>query len=278
MTQNDLTSIIEQDVEKALSEDIADGDITAALIPAHHTLEAKLIAREEGLLSGVPWFDKSFHLLDKTTEIEWFYQEGESFNNGDVLAKLKGNARVILTGERTALNFLQMMSGVATKTQRYVKAIKGKAILLDTRKTLPGLRYAQKYAVKCGGGQNHRFGLFDAFLIKENHIKAAGSISQAIQLAKERKKDHKIEVEVETFKELEEALSAKPDIIMLDNFDIESMAQAVSLKKDLEIKLEASGNITLQNIAEVAQTGVNYISTGDITKSVNAIDLSLLTT
>jgi nicotinate-nucleotide pyrophosphorylase (carboxylating) len=276
MTEYDLNDIVRQNVISAIEEDRGTGDITSSLIPASTELTAKLIAKESFILAGLPWFNDTFFYLDKSINIEWFFKEGDKIQSGDRLAIINGNARNILIAERTALNFLQMMSGVATKTNLYVSKLKGVAALLDTRKTLPGLRIAQKYAVKCGGGENHRFGLYDAFLIKENHIKATGSITKAIDSAKKMNTSLKIEVEVETLNELKEAIEASPDVVMLDNFDIDGLLEAVKLNKDKRVKLEASGNVTIKNIEKISRTGVDYISVGSITKSVDAVDLSLL--
>lgn len=271
-----LALTIKENIKTALTEDLGEGDVTSHLIPASKNLNAALLARDTFVLAGGPWFDASFHALDDAISIQWRFEEGQWVNKGEVIATVSGNARHILSAERTALNFLQLLSGVASTVRQYQDAVQGKVILLDTRKTIPGLRLAQKYAVRCGGGRNHRLGLYDAFLIKENHIKAQGSISKAIGLAKQMREDLKIEVEVETLEELEEAIQAKPDVIMLDNFDIAMIKEAVRINRAHDLKLEASGNITLDNIAAIAETGVDYISIGRLTKTVKAVDLSLL--
>lgn len=271
-----LNHAVKQNVQDALKEDVGTGDVTSHLIPEETVLSAHVVTRESCVLSGRPWFDAAFLSLDNKIDIHWFYQEGEKVESGATLVKIEGNARHLLTAERTALNFLQLLSAVATTTRQYVDQMANKAAILDTRKTLPGLRIAQKYAVSCGGGKNHRLGLYDAFLIKENHIKAQGSISEAIRLAKEMRPDLKVEVEVETLAELNEAIEAKPDVIMLDNFDIPMIKKAVALNRDNTIQLEASGNVNLSNVKAYAEAGVDCISIGGLTKHVKAIDLSLL--
>jgi nicotinate-nucleotide pyrophosphorylase (carboxylating) len=230
------------------------------------------------LLCGIPWVDAVFNEVDPWISIHWHFKEGEWINTPNVLCHIEGSAKSILTAERTALNFLQTLSATATQTFEYVKVLENtKTRLLDTRKTLPGLRMAQKYAVHTAGGVNHRMGLYDAYLIKENHIKASGSISKAIELAKQAGNGLFIEVEVENREQLEEAFQAKPHRILLDNFSIQGLKEAVALKAKLKgCELEASGGITLKNIASIAETGVDYVSIGAITKSIQAIDLSLL--
>lgn len=262
-------------IRLALDEDVGDGDITAALVPEEAQVSATVISRESAVIAGAAWFDGTFISLDPRIEIDWQVRDGDTVAADTVLVKLKGNARSILTGERTALNFLQTLSATATRTRQYVEAIEGtKAKILDTRKTLPGLREAQKYAVSCGGGTNHRHGLYDAILIKENHIVAAGSISAAVSKGREQGEDIKIEVEVETLDELQETISAGANIALLDNMNPEQLRAAVELNNG-RIKLEASGGITLDNIRAVAQTGVDFISVGTLTKDIKAIDLSM---
>jgi nicotinate-nucleotide pyrophosphorylase (carboxylating) len=262
-------------IQLALAEDINSGDINALLVPENQQAHAKIITREAGILCGQPWFNAVFAELDPTVVIHWLAAEGEAIMPGQTLCTLAGKARSLLTGERTALNFLQTLSGTATITHQYVEKLLGtQTRLLDTRKTLPGLRDAQKYAVRIAGGKNHRQGLYDAFLIKENHIAACGSITQAVQKARELKLGEFIEVEVESLTELQEALRAKVEIILCDNFDLAQLRDAVALTAG-SAKLEASGNVTLENIRAIAETGVDYISTGAITKHVHALDLSM---
>jgi nicotinate-nucleotide pyrophosphorylase (carboxylating) len=268
---------VRSDVEHALAEDVGSGDVTAALLPSNLVVEAEIISREPMLVSGQPWVNEVFYQIDSKIEIEWHVTEGEWLNAPSSLCTLHGTASSILTAERTALNFLQTLSATATQTWHYVQKLKGtQTRLLDTRKTLPGLRMAQKYAVRCGGGVNHRMGLYDAFLIKENHIKACGSIAQAINLARKTDKYLLVEIEVETLDELREAFDAHPDRILLDNFSVDMLAQAVRMNQPKYCELEASGGINRENISAVAETGVDFISVGAITKSVKAIDLSLL--
>ncbi|MEI6858634.1 MAG: carboxylating nicotinate-nucleotide diphosphorylase [Shewanella sp.] len=260
--------------------DKANADITARLIPANQHAQASLITREDGVFCGKAWAEQVFNQLGAKVALHWHVDDGDLIVANQVLCELSGPARTILTGERTAMNFIQTLSGVATLTKLYVDKIAGsKAKLLDTRKTIPGLRTAQKYAVTCGGGKNHRIGLFDAFLIKENHIMACGGIAQAISKARELEPDKLIEVEVESILELQQALEAGSDIIMLDNFDLTMMIESVELNKrladDKQAKLEVSGNVTINTIADVAKTGVDYISVGALTKHVHALDLSL---
>lgn len=266
--------IIQQTVRIALEEDVGDGDKTASLLESA-VASAQVISREPGTLCGVDWFDEVFKQLDAGITIDWQYADGDSFKENDILCSLSGNNRSLLTGERTALNLLQTLSATATVTRQYVDAISHtQCKILDTRKTLPGLRTAQKYAVTCGGGVNHRMGLYDAILIKENHIAAAGSLRKAIMKARDQYPDTFVEVEVETLVELEQALDAGPNRILLDNFSLEMLKQAATLNSGCN-QLEASGNITLDNVASVAETGVDYISIGSITKHVKAIDLSM---
>lgn len=265
------------DVHRALREDIGSGDVSAALLPPDLWVEAEIISREPMLVCGKPWVDTVFETVNPAIELTWLVTEGDWLSQPAILCRLKGAAKDILTAERSALNFLQTLSGTATETHHYVQQlINTPARLLDTRKTLPGLRYAQKYAVACAGGSNHRMGLYDAFLIKENHIRACGSISEAIKRARTSGRELLVEVEVETLAELEEALAAKPDRILLDNFSVDMLRKAVALNQPHCCDLEASGGINISTIRRIANTGVDYISVGAITKSVQAIDLSLL--
>jgi nicotinate-nucleotide pyrophosphorylase (carboxylating) len=262
-------------VALALAEDVGAGDLTAALIPEDARAEATVISRETAVLCGAAWFDAVFRQLDPRVAIDWRAADGDRIEPNQVLCTLRGPARPLLTGERTALNFLQMLSGTATLARRFADTVAGTgATILDTRKTLPGLRLAQKYAVRCGGCQNHRIGLFDAVLIKENHIMAAGSITNAIAAARRLHPGVTVEVEVENLAELEEALAAGPDIVMLDNFDLATMAEAVRIAGG-RVKLEASGNVSFDTVRQIAETGVDYISIGGLTKDVRAVDLSM---
>ncbi len=267
-------------VATALAEDVGDGDLTARLVDTDTVVGATIIARESLILAGQPWVDEVFAQLDNKVVVDWYIGDGQTAEADDVICKLVGPARALLTGERTALNFLQTLSSTATITASYVKAVEGTgARILDTRKTLPGLRLAQKYAVACGGGMNHRIGLFDAILIKENHIKSAGSIAAALQRARDLDAEVLIEVEVETHGELLEALTAGATRVLLDNFAIEELRRAVETNQSygyVAAELEASGNITLESIRAIAETGVDYISTGALTKNVTAIDFSML--
>ena len=267
--------VIHDDVARALAEDIGSGDITAPLIPATLQAQAEVISREGAVACGTAWFDGVFQTLDPQVRIAWQVRDGDTVTPGQTLCTLTGPARALLSGERTALNFLQTLSGTATRARRYAAAVTGTGVkVLDTRKTLPGLRAAQKYAVRCGGGFNHRMGLYDAVLIKENHILAAGSITRAVTAARRVARGKTVEVEVETLEELQEALAAAADIILLDNFSIEDLTQAVAVSRT-RAKLEASGGITLDNIRRIAETGVDYISVGAMTKDVQAVDLSM---
>ncbi len=262
-------------VALALAEDVGSGDLTAALIPEQAQAEATVISRENAVLCGTAWFDAVFRQLDPGVTVAWQATDGERVAPDQLLCTLRGPARVLLTGERTALNFLQLLSATATLARRYADCVAGTgATILDTRKTLPGLRLAQKYAVRCGGCQNHRIGLFDAVLIKENHIMAAGSIGKAIATARHLHPGVKVEVEVESLAELAEALQAQPDIIMLDNFDRAGMVEAVRITAG-RVKLEASGNVNFDTVRAIAETGVDYISIGGLTKDVRAVDLSM---
>lgn len=268
---------VQAEVSRALQEDLGTGDVTAELLPPELCVEAEIISREPMLVCGQAWVNQVFSLVDETITIDWHVAEGQWLSSPQSLCHIKGKARSILTAERTALNFLQTLSATATQTYSYVQQLKGTTTrLLDTRKTLPGLRLAQKYAVRCAGGVNHRIGLYDAFLIKENHVKSCGSIAAAIKLARQANKKLFIETEVENLLELREALDAQPDRILLDNFTQDMLIEAVKMNQAKTSTLEASGGITLDNIAEVASSGVDYISVGAITKSIQAIDLSLL--
>lgn len=268
-----LPDNIAETVATALHEDTGSGDCTAELIKHDTLIEGHLISREDAVLCGTAWFDEVFRQLDSTIQINWSVKDSDTIRQDQQLCKLHGPARAILTGERTAINFLQTFSGTATLTNEYVKLIAGcKTVLLDTRKTIPGLRAAQKYAVLCGGGQNHRMGLYDAILIKENHISAAGSITTAVKKAKE--KNVPVEVEVENLAQLEEALTAGCDSALLDNFTLDDLREAVKLARG-RIKLEASGGIDKANIRSVAETGVDFISIGSLTKHLRAIDFSM---
>lgn len=274
---NKVLSQVAFDVKHALQEDVGNGDVTADLLPQRLIVEAEILSREPMLVCGQPWVNEVFKQVDNTVEIEWQVSEGDWLNAPATLCIIHGTASSILTAERTALNFLQTLSATATQTYHYVQKLKGtKTKLLDTRKTIPGLRLAQKYAVHCAGGLNHRMGLYDAFLIKENHIKACGSVAHAIGLARKTDKHLLVEIEVETLEELQEALDAHPDRILLDNFTQEMLEQAVKMNQPKYCELEASGGININNITAVAQTGVDFISVGTITKSIKAIDLSLL--
>jgi len=270
-----LPDDIDTVVRHALAEDIGPGDITAGLIPAGARARARVIVREAAVLCGTAWFDAVFRQLDRRVQVVWQARDGERLRPGQALCQLHGPARSLLTGERAALNFLQTLSGTATATRRYADAIAGTgARLLDTRKTLPGLRTAQKYATACGGAQNHRLGLYDAFLIKENHILAAGGIAQAVARARQIAPGRPVEVEVEDLAELEQALAAGADMVMLDNMDLDTMREAVALTAG-RTRLEASGNVELATIRAIAETGVDYVSVGAITKHLRAVDFSM---
>ena len=275
ISQQLLEQSIQLNIQQALQEDIGDGDITALLTPEDEQATATIISREDMILAGQPWVNALIAAFDPSVQITWLKNDGDLVFANETIFKLAGSARSLLTVERPALNFVQTLSAVATKTAEYVKQLDGlNTKLLDTRKTLPGLRIAQKYAVAIGGGQNHRLGLFDAFLIKENHIMAAGGIAQAIAKAHQIAPGKPVEVEVETWAELDQALEAQADIVMLDNFSQQQMIDAVKHVAG-RCKLEASGNITIANLREVASTGVDYISMGVLTKDVKAVDLSM---
>jgi nicotinate-nucleotide pyrophosphorylase (carboxylating) len=282
-----ITPSLQTDIPRmvaiALAEDIGDGDITAELIPAKQTANARIITRDDCVIAGQAWVDEVFKQLDKQqgtqTRIHWHYKDGDSAQANSTLFELNGNARTLLTGERTALNFLQLLSGTATLCASYSALVQHTPVkLLDTRKTIPGLRTAQKYAVTCGGCHNHRIGLFDAFLIKENHIAACGGIAQAIQSARSKHPGKPVEVEVENLDELKIALEAQADIVMLDNFSLSQLQQGVALNARFEekkAKLEASGGVNKNTLVAIAETGVDFISIGGLTKDCQAVDLSM---
>lgn len=275
-----LQEAIERNVRDALAEDVGSGDLTAQLIPEDTTATATVITREKGILCGTQWFSQSFTRVDQKSQVRWFLADGDVMEPGQVLCEISGRARSLLTSERAGLNFLQMLSGVASKAWRYSDAVSGTgAKIVDTRKTLPGLRIAEKYAVACGGAFNHRVGLYDAVLIKENHILAAGSIAKAMQAATavcsaECRRCKFIEIEVETLAELEEAIEAGAAMVLLDNMSLEQLAAAVKINNGRAI-LEASGNVTLETVRAIAETGVDRISVGGLTKNVRAVDLSM---
>jgi len=270
---------IDTQIARALAEDIGDGDLTASLIPADKRAQATVISREDAVLCGRAWFDAVFRQLDPMIEIRWFAADGDRITPNQKLCELSGSARNLLTGERTALNFLQTLSATATATRRHVDAIAGTSTrVLDTRKTVPGLRLAQKYAVLCGGGVNHRIGLFDAILVKENHIAAAGSIAAAVAQARRVAGQRVVEVEVENLDELRQALATDIDRILIDNFTLDMMREAVAINRRHDngrVKLEASGNVSMETIRGIAETGVDFISVGGLTKHVQAVDLSM---
>jgi len=268
------TTLIEQ-VQIALAEDIGDGDLTAELIPVDKEMGGAVIAREDGVMAGSQWFTEVFNQLDQNIVINWQVTDSDSISAGQKLCTLQGRAGALLTGERTALNFIQLLSAVATRTREYVDTIAGTGCkILDTRKTIPGLRLAQKYAVRCGGGSNHRIGLFDAILIKENHIASAGSIAKAVAQARRASHSVMVEVEVESADELDQAISAAADRILLDNFSLEELVAAVEMTAGRS-ELEASGGITLKTIRAIAETEVDFISVGELTKTIDALDLSM---
>lgn len=270
-----LPEDLQRQVKAALEEDIGSGDITASLIPEDRQATAHVLCRDEATICGQAWFNACFENFDPDVQIDWKIEEGTRVSSDTVLCTLSGNARSLLTIERTALNFLQTLSAVATATQQYVAVIGDrKTRILDTRKTLPGLRTAEKYAVACGGGQNHRIGLFDAMLIKENHILSASSITQAVSSGRTQYPDKSIEVETENLEELQEALEAGADIIMLDNYSLEAIREAVEITQG-RAKLEVSGNVTLETLPQLADTGVDFISVGALTKHIQAVDLSM---
>lgn len=271
MNKKDLLKI----VSLALKEDVGTGDITANLIGSAQQGKAHIVCREAAILCGTAWLDEVYHQLGNDVKITWHAKDGDSINADQIICDLEGPARALLTGERTALNFLQTLSGTATTTHQFVSSLKSsKTHLLDTRKTLPGLRVAQKYAVQCGGGKNHRMGLFDAFLIKENHILACGSITRAVQQARAQHPHKTIEVEVENLNELQEALANEVEMILLDNFDLPLLKEAVVINAG-RAKLEVSGGIAAGSLSELGSIGVDYISVGALTKHVRAVDFSM---
>jgi nicotinate-nucleotide pyrophosphorylase (carboxylating) len=266
---------VSQTVTTALQEDVGSGDLTAQLIPADRAARASVITREDAVLCGTAWFDEVFRQIDSRARVTWSARDGDRVRADQQLCALEGAARSLLTGERTALNFLQMLSATATVTRKYADAVAGtKCRILDTRKTIPGLRVAQKYAVRCGGGTNHRIGLFDAILVKENHIAAAGSIAGAVAEARRLNSQVLLEVEVENLTQLREALDARVDRVLLDNFSLDQMRDAVKVTNG-RTQLEASGNVSLETLRGVAETGVDFISVGGLTKHVRAVDLSM---
>ena len=274
----ELPADLARQVEAALREDLGSGDVTAILVPAAQRVQGRVTTREPAVLCGRAWVDETFRQLDPKVQLTWHAADGAQVAAEQIIFAIAGPARPVLSGERTALNFLQLLCGTATTTRRFVDAVAGTHCrILDTRKTVPGLRTAQKYAVRCGGAQNHRMGLFDQVLIKENHIAAAGSLTGAIEAARRDAAGVAIEVEVETLSELREALNARPDIIMLDEFSLEDMRSAVALNRAHggPAKLEVSGSVSLEAVRAIADTGVDYISVGALTKHVRAIDLSM---
>lgn len=274
-SDNPLLDGLEKTASTALAEDIGSGDVTADLIATDTLAEAYVIVREAAIICGRPWFDEVFHQVDKNIKINWHIQEGSRQTSDTKICTLKGSARHLLTAERAALNFLQTLSGTATTTARFAAELADtKTQILDTRKTIPGLRRAQKYAVACGGGKNHRIGLYDQILIKENHIMSAGSIKAAVAAARKQYPQLKIEVETENLDEFEQALVAGADIIMLDNYNRDDMKKAVALNQG-KVKIEVSGNVTIDNLKVIASTGVDFISSGALTKDLHSVDLSM---
>lgn len=271
-----LEETVTRDVTRALAEDVGTGDLTARLIPEGARARARLMTRQSGVLCGVEWVRRTFEELDTDVEIFWHHRDGDDIVANSSLCEIEGRARALLTGERTAINFVQLLSGVATRTRQFVRAVEGThAKILDTRKTLPGLRMAQKYAVHVGGGTNYRIGLYDGILLKENHIHACGGVREAVRQAlHEASDDVMVEVEVETLEQLREALDAGARLILLDNFDIARMREAVKIAGD-RAELEASGGVQLSNVRAIAETGVHRISIGSLTKDVDALDLSM---
>jgi len=274
----EIPSDLDTQVDAALREDIASGDVTALLVPATQTVRGRVITREAAVLSGRPWVEATFRNLDPNVKLGWRANDGDRIAADQVIFEITGPARAVLTGERSALNFLQLLSATATAARSFVDAVAGTGcIILDTRKTLPGLRTAQKYAVRCGGAQNLRMGLYDMVLIKENHIAAAGSLSGAIVTARRVAPGLHVEVEVESLAEFAEALAARPDIIMLDEFTPSDMREAVAINRAAEqpVKIEASGSVSLDTVRAIAEIGVDYISVGSLTKNIRAVDLSM---
>lgn len=270
-----MASVIREDVARALAEDIGSGDLTARLVPEFETAQARVVTREPAVLSGTDWFEECFRQIDSAVRISWNARDGDRLSRDQVVCTLDGRARSLLTGERSGLNFLQTLSAVATKTRSFVDAVAGtSAAILDTRKTLPGLRFALKYAVRCGGGTNHRMGLFDGVLIKENHIAAAGSIAAALAQAHQLAPTVPVEIEVENIGQLKEALAAGAKLILLDNFVLAGLREAVQVTARRAV-LEASGGINLDTVRDIAATGVDRISIGSLTKDIRAVDLSM---
>ena len=274
-----MKDYIRDSVEYALAEDVGDGDLTAGLISPSALIDATIITRDAMTMSGQPWVDEVMHQVDASIKIDWQHVDGDSVAANTALCQLRGPARAILTAERTALNFLQFLSSTATTTARYVAAVADTDCkILDTRKTIPGQRLAQKYAVRCGGGVNHRIGLYDAILIKENHIMSAGSITAAIENARQLHAEMPVEIEVESLDELRDALSSRAERLLLDNFSTVMLREAVAINRDdgdPPAELEASGGLTIEDLLKVAETGVDYISVGALTKNVDAVDLSM---
>ena len=272
---SELPQDLSETVARALAEDVGSGDVTAALLPADARSRARVISREPAVICGRAWFDEVFRQLDRSVQVAWRVADGAAVAPGDTLCEITGPTRALLTGERTALNFLQTLSGTATAARRYAEAVAHtRARVLDTRKTLPGLRSAQKFATRCGGCLNHRMGLYDLVLIKENHILAAGSIAAALAAARRLFPALEVEVEVEDLPELDQALAAGADIVLLDNFDLAGLRAAVQRAAG-RVRLEASGNVDLETVSAFAETGVDYISVGSLTKHVRAVDLSM---
>ncbi len=271
-----LEETVTRDVTRALAEDVGTGDLTARLVPADARMRARLLTRRSGVLCGAEWFRRTFEELDPDIEIFWHHRDGDDIVANSSLCEIEGQARPMLTGERTAINFVQLLSGVATRTRQFVRAVAGtRAKIVDTRKTVPGLRLAQKYAVHTGGGTNHRIGLFDGILVKENHIHAAGGVRAAVEKAmQEASSDLMVQIEVESLGQLREALDAGARLVLLDNFDLAAMREAVRIAGD-RAELEASGGIDLKGVRAVAETGVHRISVGSLTKDIEALDLSL---
>ncbi len=270
-----MASEIREDVARALAEDIGTGDVTARLVPSSARAHARVVTREPAVLSGTPWFEECFHQIDREVGIHWNARDGDRLVSGQIVCEIDGRARSLLTAERTGLNFLQTLSAVATKTRAFVDAVAGtKSAILDTRKTLPGLRVALKYAVRCGGGTNHRMGLYDGMLIKENHIASAGGIGPALEQAKKVAPDVSTEIEVENLDQLRQAIAAGAKLILLDNFDLAGFREAVRVTAGRAV-LEASGGINLETVRAIAETGVDRISIGSLTKDIRAVDLSM---
>jgi nicotinate-nucleotide pyrophosphorylase (carboxylating) len=275
----DVPPDLEEQVARALVEDVGAGDLTAALVPRERVGRATVITREAAVICGQPWVNAVFRQIDPAVQVQWEVAEGASVTPDQLLLRLSGPARALLTGERTALNFLQTLSGTATTTRRYVELLSGlHCRILDTRKTIPGLRRAQKYAVRCGGGSNHRMGLYDGILVKENHIMAAGSIAAAVNAARAQGAKVPVEVEVETLDELRQALDAGADMALLDEFSLDDMRAAVAMNRSHPrgpMKLEASGSVSIETLRSIAETGVDFVSIGSLTKHVRAVDLSM---